>query len=400
MISPLPPQKTGESSYTKRLIENLRSIGHDIRILAVSGPEASSLRNYGGRVEHVKIWNGRDLFYPVRVARVIKRWRPHLVHVQFGPHGAIYGGMFGEWMFLLLAIVRLMGIRTTVTLHSTWMLRQVIERVSEYRWIRRFAPLAVPFFKLYMRILDLTTDTIQLSTTTLNSRLRQTFLREYGVEPCKVLEIPHACENQLPVIEQNEALDRLSLGGRAVILIFGFIRRDKDIGLAIRAMQLVVKSHPDALLLVGGTPLDRAGQAYLSEIQQLVRASQLTSHVRFDTYFISEEMVPIYFSAASVILLPYAESVGASGPMHNYAAFGRPIVASNAGLHAREALGGNVILFRNGDHEALAERLVMLLDDPNKARALGNNIRNYALREGWNVAASRTWTNYINTLRV
>ncbi len=399
MISPLPPQKTGESAYTRRLIKELMS-NPEIRILAVSGPEAATLNAYDGRLEHVKIWRGRDPLYPVRVARVIKRWRPHLVHVQFGPHGAVYGGMFGEWMLFLLLLIRLMGIRTTVTLHSTWLLRQVIERVAEYRRLRRLVTLAVPLFKMYMRILDMVTDTIQLSTTTLNSRLRSRFLRDFDIVPDKVLEIPHACGDIHSMPEREEALARLSLQGRRVILIAGFIRRDKNIDLAIRAMQLVVKRHPEALLLIGGVPFDRDGREYLSSLQRLTRELQMDRNVRFDTYFIPEEMLPVYFSASYIVLMPYSESVGASGPMHNNAAYGRPIVASDAGLHTREALGRNVIIFRRGDYKDLADRLIGILDNEELARRQGDRIREYASHEGWNVAAERTWANYIYTLSV
>ncbi|NWF95427.1 MAG: glycosyltransferase [Candidatus Thorarchaeota archaeon] len=397
ILSPLPPQKTGESPYTERLIRSLLETER-VRILAIAGPDTYGLQDNSGRLESALVWRGQDIFYPIRLLGLLKRWRPHLLHVQFGPHGQVYGGMYGEWMLFLLLLCRLIGIPTTMTLHSTFMPNQVLSRMSVSHGKGVVARLAVILFRMYMRLLDWSTSSIQLSTAKIDSTLRRRFIQEFGLAQEKVLEIPHPCRTDVTPMERDEALKSLLLSGRDVILVFGFIRRGKGIEVAIRAMPAVARAHPNALLLIAGSAIDMDGQKYLVQLKALVRELHLETHVRFDTLFIPEESVRAYFCGSQVLLLPYVESVGASGPMHNQAAFGVPMVASDAGLHMSESLGGNIILFRTGDSDDLASKLISALDCRTHTIELGRRIRAYALREGWDVAARRTLSNYAKTL--
>jgi len=124
VISTLPPQKTGESPYTARLIDSLVATG-EVQVLAITGKEADVIESPDGKIQTLRIWNGRSLRYPFTLLKQIRKLQPDVVHVQFGPYGKVYGGFFGEVMLLLLILLRLVGIRTTVTLHSTWMPQQV-----------------------------------------------------------------------------------------------------------------------------------------------------------------------------------------------------------------------------------------------------------------------------------
>ena len=106
------------------------------------------------------------------------------------------------------------------------------------------------------------------------------------------------------------------------------------------------------------------------------------------------------FSAASAILIPYTESVGASGPIHSYAGYGVPIVAADVGYHLRESIGGNVLLFKTSDSKSLAKRLEEILSDDNLATRLGQSQVSYAKKENWRRAANRTVEYYKRALKI
>jgi glycosyltransferase involved in cell wall biosynthesis len=397
IISTLPPIQTGESPYTESLIRELEQY-EDIDIHAISTREADILESKSGRVHTHRIWNPHDPLYPFRLCKKIGKLRPHLVHVQFGPDKQVFGGFFGEPMLLLLLLLRASGIKTTVTLHSTWMPYQVKERVQGYGILGRLALLAGPVFRLYNRFLDWGTTTIQLSTTTMHSFLRAYYLRCYKVSSRKVLEIPHPCQETAVLPDTEDAKSELGLEGRRVALVFGFIRRGKGIETGIKAMESVRTEVEDALLLIAGRPLDSDGEEYLRELEALQRRLHLQDCVEFRSKYIEESTVPLYFAAAEVILLPYGESVGASGPAHNYAGHGVPIIASDVGLHMRDTLGGNLLLFKRGNSDSLARILVYLLQSPDRREQIGDRVRAYAADETWEVAAERTLKNYSDTL--
>jgi glycosyltransferase involved in cell wall biosynthesis len=397
MISPLPPQRTGEASYTARLVQSIAKSGK-VRVVAIAGQEADPLESSEGMIETLGIWDGRSVKYPFVLLKQIRERRPHLVHVQFGPYGKVYGGMFGEVMLLLLILLRLTGIKTTVTLHSTWMPWQVKARMKRYRRLGKIAILAAPFFRLYMRLLNWGTSTLQLSTVKEDSALKREFLAAYGFRHEKVLEIPHPCTQPNQKEASQFVFDKLGLKGRRIILVFGFIRPGKGIDTALKAMALLKNNFTETLLLVAGKPQAVEGERHLNELRDLVARLDLKNTVRFDTRFIPQEEVPGYFAGSTLLLVPYSESVGASGPIHGYAGYGIPIIASDAGFHNRESLGGNLTLFRAGDSEHLAKRLATALSSPELRKNLSQLQREYVQRETWDLAVERTLRNYQKTL--
>ena len=397
MISPLPPQKVGESTYSYNLISELAATGK-VKIIAIAPYNAKLLESEIPNVETCAVWNNTSLLYPFTLFRLIRKLRVHLVHVQFGPYGKVYGGKFGENMLLLLILLKLSGIPTTTTLHSTWMPQQVIRRIRNYHGMGGLAIFAPSIFHLFTRLLSLGSTTIQLSTSKIDSLLRKRFLDEYGVSQKKVLEIPHPCNYADIIAPKQESLKELKLEQREIILVFGFIRREKGIECAIEAMKHVREKVPEAILLVAGKAKDEDGRRYLKELKDLCRKEQLGENVKFESQFISVERVPYYFCASSIILAPYTESVGASGPIHNSAGYGVPIVASDVGLHMRESIGGNLVLFKSEDSQDLAAKIIEVLTAREKARKIGERQARYAEKESWNLAANRTLEYYRTTL--
>jgi glycosyltransferase involved in cell wall biosynthesis len=393
MISPLPPQKTGESQYTKRLIHSLIQESK-IHITAITGKKAHPIMD-DENISTLRIWQGNRSWYPFVLLRKIKRIRPHIVHVQFGPHSKIYGGLFGEPMLILLLFLRLIGVKTTVTLHSTWMPSQAKERIRQYRNLKRFAIMVPSIFRLYIRLLGWVSNTLQLSTVKMDSKLRTVFLQEYDVNPSKVLEIPHPCtpvRNKETILSINEE--------RKIVLIFGFIRKGKGFEVAIQALSILRNRFPTLFLTIAGQAQDNESKQYLVELDNMIQQLSLQENVRIDNRFIPEDQTKQYIRSASILLVPYTESIGASAPIHNFAAYGVPIVASDVGYHMKETLGGSLLLFQNGNPKDLAKQLSRLLSDENLAQEIGSKHAEYARKSTWENAAKITLRNYWITMQI
>jgi glycosyltransferase involved in cell wall biosynthesis len=104
------------------------------------------------------------------------------------------------------------------------------------------------------------------------------------------------------------------------------------------------------------------------------------------TGFVAEDKLPLYFSAADVIVLPYTESdvLGISEVLAEVAPMGKPIV----GTRTPKLIGtlrnkSNSLLVDPGNVEQLASALLQLLGDEQLGLRLGNNLK----RE----ASDRTW---------
>jgi glycosyltransferase involved in cell wall biosynthesis len=122
----------------------------------------------------------------------------------------------------------------------------------------------------------------------------------------------------------DEAKLRLELSGRRVLLFFGFVRAYKGLNHLLEAMDHLPPEAGYHLLVVGEFYEDRA--RYEPQLDILRQRGQLTL---VDRYVPNEE-VPLYFSAADVVMVPYL-SATQSGIVQMAYGFGRPVIATAVG---------------------------------------------------------------------
>jgi hypothetical protein len=157
----------------------------------------------------------------------------------------------------------------------------------------------------------------------------------------------------------------------------GNIARGRGQDVAIRALALVRREHPDAHLLVAGEPHPRgADRAYAAELHDLAADLGLARAVRFVGFVRPGDL----FAACDVVLNParFAETFGRAALEALVA--GRPVVSTAAGAipevltHARHAL-----LVPPDRPDAMAEAIVRLQRDPDLARRLVDTGRSHVL---------------------
>lgn len=169
--------------------------------------------------------------------------------------------------------------------------------------------------------------------------------------------------------------EKHDLGNKRVILFVGHFGLRKGIPFLIRAMPKILKENPDAVLLcVGGTPEWLGTNLYWQYLNDLIKKTGITDHVKLVGEVPHHEL-PQYYSTAEVFAFPSL-----------YEAFGKvivesmacetPVVASNVG-GIPEIIRHNSdgLLVEPGNVEQLAEAINAVLADPNFARQLGKRAR-------------------------
>jgi len=170
--------------------------------------------------------------------------------------------------------------------------------------------------------------------------------------------------------DASQALQRLDLEtirGRPVItMVANFEYRVKDHPMLLRAAQRVKTEVPEAVFVIAGEGELRA------ETEQLAGELGLRESCLFTGRCAS---VPDLLAASDVCVLS-SQAEGFSNSILEYMAAGRAVVATNVG-GASEAIveGETGYLVSAGDDRAMAERLISLLRDPEKRRAMGINGR-------------------------
>jgi phosphatidyl-myo-inositol dimannoside synthase len=182
--------------------------------------------------------------------------------------------------------------------------------------------------------------------------------------------------------------DRLGLGGRPVVVCVSRLVRRKGQDTLLRAWPLVRAEVSDAvLLLVGDGP-------YAGRLRRLASRLGVSDVVRF-TGPVPWPELPSYYDAADVFAMPCRTrraglDVEGLGIVYLEAsATGLPVIGGDSG-GAPDAILEGESGYVVRDVAGAAARLVELLTDPAKARAMGEKGLAWTDREWrWEVAAAR-----------
>jgi glycosyltransferase involved in cell wall biosynthesis len=168
-----------------------------------------------------------------------------------------------------------------------------------------------------------------------------------------------AAEQVLPTAT---AKDRLGLEGKRVLLFFGFVREYKGLDILLQAMESLDASEGYHLVIVGEFYED--AQKYRDLLETLRRRGQLTL---VDRYVPNEE-VPLYFSAADMVMVPYL-SATQSGVIQIAYAFGKPVVATTVGGIPEVVEHGRTgYLVPPGESAPIADAVRRYFDDADRDR--------------------------------
>lgn len=158
------------------------------------------------------------------------------------------------------------------------------------------------------------------------------------------------------------------------IVFAGGINRRKNLGALVRAMPAVVRRHPDAVLHVCGGVLD---QRYKDDLDAFVDAEGLGKSVRFLGVVDRHKLASLLGQSVALALPSYQET--APGVICQAMAAGRvPVASAVGGVPEMIEDGVTGFLVDPDDSEALASRLIRLMDDLDLARDMGSAARKVA----------------------
>lgn len=154
---------------------------------------------------------------------------------------------------------------------------------------------------------------------------RQLIASQFHIPEERIMVIPHGLYDHYPVLDGNDVRKRLDAEGLFVFLFFGLIRPYKGVIHLIRAYEQLPEeiTRRSLLLIVGEAWEDR-------ESADAAARSPLSDRIRMVNRYVSDEEVPVFFSAADVLILPYTRA-SQSGVAHIGIAYGLPIIASRVG---------------------------------------------------------------------
>lgn len=153
------------------------------------------------------------------------------------------------------------------------------------------------------------------------------------------------------------AKEALGLGGKRVLLFFGYIRPYKGLTTLIEAFSTL--DDPNTVLLIVGECYENP-RVY----RDFIARSGVADRIQWVAEYVPNEDVPLYYTAADVVVLPY-HSGTQSGVQRIAFAFSKPVIVTDVGGLAEDVRtygAGSIV--PPGNVPALAAALRTMLQEP------------------------------------
>ncbi|HLV09356.1 MAG TPA: glycosyltransferase [Halanaerobiales bacterium] len=215
----------------------------------------------------------------------------------------------------------------------------------------------------------------------------------YSIPLDKVRLIYHGIPD-VPFIDSEFYKNRIEMTDKKIVLTYGFLSPGKGLEVMIKAMQYVVKTHPDTLYLILGVThpevKNRSGEEYRESLVKLTKQLGLENHIIFQNDFVDNQTLTTYLGAADVMVCPYHnEDQISSGVLSSAIGMGKAVV-STPFLYARDILGNGIGILANfRDHTGIAEAVNEILSNEKKKINLGKKAYVFSREMTWNKVAKK-----------
>jgi len=363
-----PPYIGGAERYVSSIAQELAKRGHDVTVYCSERP----LKAGEGQQEGVRVVRMRTplMLYGTPIAAFPPRFfteRYDLIHANFPSPYFAGASSFGSLLKKIPSVLTWhndlppvsSGAKMLVGLHD----------LLSYAYLGHF-----------QRI---------IATTEAYARRSRTLMRYRE----KVSVIPNGVDTKKfePSVSGDSIRDKYGLRGKVVLFVGALTRwhRYKGLDVLLRAFGMVRKKLEDAELLVVGEGEMKGVYVRLAVELGIADSVVFTGEV-------SEPMLPAYYAASDILVLPSRDSSEGFGIVLLEAmATGKAVVGTR--------VGGIVDVIKDGergaiveanDTEGMAETIVKMLTDDEMRVRLGANGRAFAESRDWGKIAERVEQTY------
>jgi len=243
-------------------------------------------------------------------------------------------------MELFLAIANRMKIKANLILEMHEVVDPLEESILPVRLYSRLAG------RMIMKRAD--------AFTTQSTSAKDQVAQIYKLDEGRIFVVPVGLyQDYQRVSDKNTCKAELGFEEEFIILYFGMVRKYKGVPHLVEALNRLPQD------IARNSRLVIAGEDWGDEtsLDAVISSSPYKEQVTYRPEFVPDDMIPRYFSAADVVVLPYLRTAG-SGVANIALAYGKPIITSDLET-MRECLADyqGAIFAPVGDSATIAERL-------------------------------------------
>lgn len=283
-------------------------------------------------------WNSPRSWYGAY--RFLKRHQPDAIIMLWWTSSVAH-------MELFLAVAnRRMKIKTNLILEMHEVVDPLEESILPIRLYSRLAG------KMIMGRTDI--------FTTQSASAKRQVAQIYRLDKRRIFVVPIGLyDDYKHTSDKDSCRKELGIEEEFVILYFGLIRKYKGVPYLVEAFNKLAQG------IAGHSRLIIAGEDWGDEtsLGDAINSSPYKGQITYKPQFAPDIMIPRYFSAADVVVLPYLRTLG-SGVANIAMTYGKPIITSDLET-MRECLADyeGAWFTPVGDSAAIAERLSEIYND-------------------------------------
>lgn len=373
------PATVGIASYAKNTLRALQAAAKEAReplsitVLAEQLTGQRSIRASDEGVIVGRLWQ-RDNAHSF-VLLILAALRHPAKDVLIECEVAMFGRPITAILFPLLAgALRLAGKHVTIVCH------QVIRDVNELSGHINIEPATAKtdFLNVLVRLFYSSLQCTAHRIVVFEDVLKQYLSPQADNE--RIVVIPHGIEPMRTRISKRRARKQLGLSRTFTILVFGFLAWYKGTDWIAHAVAGLKGKQASRirLILAGGPNPNHAEKPYYRRFLTRIAEIQKAAHGRISVVgFVPEKDIPLYFTAADVVVFPYRTLMSASGPMALAYTFGKPTLISQPLQGILQAADMKRIL---GDYGIMKEESIFPLTQQGFAQSIKRFIRNKSMR--------------------
>lgn len=358
VIGNYSPRQCGIATFTTDLSQSLaRELPSEDNLINVAMDDIPEGYNYPPQVKFRIRQNVQSDYFWAADYLNANQYDAAIVQHEYG----IYGGEDGSHILQMIQALKMPVITNlhTVLEHPTKGQRKVMLALAKYS----------------DRLLVMSKKAFDILTNV------------YGIERKMIAFIPHGIPDA--TFKNPGVYNKLfGLENKDVILTFGLLGPDKGIESMIEAMPAIVKENPNSVYLILGQThphiLEKSGDSYRRDLQQLVNKLGMKNHVVFHNHFVKLETLVQYLQTCKIYAIPYLKKEQITSGTLSYALGVGAAVVSTPFWHAEELLAdgrGRLVPFN--DSEAMAKEINNLLANDHEREMMRFRGYQYARSMVW-----------------
>lgn len=271
-----------------------------------------------------------------------KSRRCDLLHIQH--NYCLFGVLFHKlnsiyaWLYYL-AIFFLKNPKIITTMHD------IVE------------PKGLSFHKrLYLNFMNLPLKLFN-DKIIVHSEITKDQLIRQGFKKSKIAVIPHGLDKFDKIISHKDARKKMHLPDKKTVLLYGWIRADKQYELVIEAMKYLPSIQ---LFIVGTCHLDDEG--YIEFLKKQIKKANISDRVIFPNTIVKGSERFDYIACGDVMILPY-QKISASGALNDAVSMHVPCITSKIPIFLEMETDGGVVTTNVYSATDLAESIKRIIDN-------------------------------------